>query len=95
MKACEAAAQVRVERGAIFADGALVLQAALRGHGVALMDRDHARDDLNAGRLVQAFDVSIPYGAFWLVARRFDALSEPARRFVAWIERCYPGRKGA
>lgn len=41
--------QVRVERGAIFADGALVLQAALRGHGVALMDRDHVRDDLKVG----------------------------------------------
>ncbi|WP_331371576.1 LysR substrate-binding domain-containing protein [Sinorhizobium chiapasense] len=90
--AAAGAGEVRVERGAIFADGALVLQAALRGHGVALMDRAHVRDDLREGRLVQAFDISIPYGAFWLVARRFDALSESARRFVAWIERCYPGR---
>ncbi len=85
------AGPVRIERGAIFTDGAMVLQAALRGNGVGLIDRDHARDELAAGRLLQPFDVSVPYGAFFLVARRFDALSESAQAFAAWVERAYPG----
>ncbi|MGN7878214.1 LysR substrate-binding domain-containing protein [Ensifer sp. 22460] len=85
------AAPVKLERGAIFADGSMVLQATLRGSGAGLIDRDHARDDVIAGRLIQSFEVSVPYGAFFLVARRFDALSDAAKAFVAWIERSYPG----
>ncbi|MBD9623753.1 MULTISPECIES: LysR substrate-binding domain-containing protein [Ensifer] len=84
-------APVKLARGAIFADGSMVLQATLRGSGVGLIDRDHARDDIAAGRLIQPFDASVPYGAFFIVARRFEALSEAARAFVDWIERSYPG----
>ncbi|WP_077960552.1 LysR substrate-binding domain-containing protein [Ensifer adhaerens] len=89
--AAAGAAPVKLERGAIFADGAMVLQATLRGNGVGLLDRDHALDDLAAGRLIRPFDVSVPYGAFFLVARRFETLSDAAQAFVAWIERSYPG----
>ncbi|HEV7317984.1 MAG TPA: LysR substrate-binding domain-containing protein [Ensifer sp.] len=89
--AAAGATPVRLERGAIFADGAMVLQATVRGNGVGLIDRDHALDDLAAGRLVRPFAVSVPYGAFFLVTRRFEALSDAARAFVDWIERSYPG----
>lgn len=89
--AAAGALAVKLERGAIFADGAMVLQAALRGSGVGLIDRDHARDDIAAGRLIQPFEVSVPYGAFFIVARRFDALSDAAKAFVEWVERSYPG----
>lgn len=89
--AAAGAAPVKLERGAIFADGSMVLQATVRGSGVGLIDRDHALDDLAAGRLMRPFDVSVPYGAFFLVTRRFEALSNAARAFVDWIERSYPG----
>ncbi|OCP38775.1 LysR substrate-binding domain-containing protein [Ensifer sp. LC163] len=89
--AAAGAGPVRIERGAIFNDGAMVLQATLRGNGVGLIDRDHVCDDVEAGRLLQPFDISVPYGALWLVVRRFDALSEAAQAFVAWVERTYPG----
>lgn len=89
--AAAGAGPVRIERGAIFADGAMVLQAALRGNGVGLIDRDHVRDELKTGRLLQPFDISVPYGAFFLVARRFDALSQAAQSFAAWVEKNYPG----
>lgn len=89
--AAAAAGPVSIERGAIFNDGAMVLQATLRGNGVGLIDRDHVRDELAAGRLLQPFEISVPYGAFYLVARRFDALSEAAQAFAAWVERAYPG----
>ncbi|MCY1238947.1 hypothetical protein D9M72_517080 [compost metagenome] len=70
-----------------------MLQATLRGNGVGLIDRDHVRDELKAGRLLQPFETSVPYGAFYLVARRFDALSGAAKAFVAWVERTYPGAR--
>lgn len=89
--AAAGAGPVRIERGAIFNDGAMVLQATLRGNGVGLIDRDHVCDELARGRLLQPFETSVPYGAFFLVARRFDALPEAAQAFVAWVERAYPG----
>ncbi|MBK5569584.1 LysR substrate-binding domain-containing protein [Ensifer sp. SSB1] len=84
-------APVQLDRGAIFADGSMVLQATLRANGIGLIDRDHARDDIDAGRLIQPFEISVPYGAFFIVARRFDALSDAAKAFVEWLERSYPG----
>lgn len=72
-------------RAQIFTEGNLVLQAALRGHGVALVDRSFAADDLAEGRLVQPFALSIPYGAYWLVARDFKRLSPEARAFRTWL----------
>ncbi len=76
-------------RGPIFADCALALQAAMRGHGIALVDTILAQDDLDAGRVVQPFDLSIPHGAYFLVARDFAQLSPEALAFVAWMTDCF------
>ena len=72
-------------RAQIFAEGNLVLQAVLRGHGVALVDRFLAAEDIAAGRLVQPFDLSIRHGAYWLVARSFKRLSPEAKAFRTWL----------
>lgn len=72
-------------RAQIFAEGNLVLQAALRGHGVALVDRFLAAEDIAAGRLLQPFDLSIRHGAYWLVARDFKRLSPEGTAFRAWL----------
>jgi len=40
------------ERGPVFADGALVLQAVLRSHGVGLIDQIFAEEEAAAGRIV-------------------------------------------
>ena len=72
-------------RAQIFAEGNLVLQAALRGHGVALVDRFLAAEDIAAGRLVQPFDLSIRHGAYWLVARDFKRLSPEGHAFREWL----------
>lgn len=74
------------ETGTLFTDGGLVLQAALRGQGAALLDELFTREDVAAGRLVRPFAATIPCGAYWLVARRFDHLPPAARRFAAWLE---------
>jgi len=72
-------------RGPMIADGALVLQSALRGHGVGLADFAFVQEDLRAGRLVQPFETQLPYGAYYLVARSFKALPGPAAALADWI----------
>lgn len=74
------------QRGPIFADGALVMQAALRGHGVAMLDSVLAGEELKAGRLVQPFPLSLENGAYWLVCRDFDQLGDAAGAFAAWLQ---------
>ncbi|TAU37646.1 LysR family transcriptional regulator [Rhizobium leguminosarum] len=72
-------------RGPIYADGGLVMQAVLRGQGVALMDEIFAEEEIKAGRLLRLFDLAIPHGAYWLVTRSFERLSPPVSLFVRWI----------
>lgn len=75
-----------VPAGPVYTDSALVLQGALRGDGIALVDRLHADEALQAGSLVRLFDHALPFGSFWIVARDFDQLSKPARAFIDWLE---------
>ena len=65
-------------RGPLMMDMSLVLQAARRGHGVALGCLLLAQEDIANGTLVRPFKTRIPAGACWLVARDLKALSEPA-----------------
>ena len=73
------------DRGPLLADGALVLQAVLRGHGIGLADPIFVKDDIEAGRIVTLFDLNFPCGAYYLVARDFSRLTPRAHRFVDWI----------
>ncbi|ESQ83224.1 hypothetical protein AEAC466_13310 [Asticcacaulis sp. AC466] len=72
-------------RGPVLPDGGLVLQAALQGQGIALIDRILVADEIAAGRLVQAFDLSLPYGAYFIVSRNFNRLSEPTKQLTQWL----------
>ncbi len=74
-------------RGPMFPDGALGIQAAILGHGVALGDTKLNSEDLRAERLIEPFEISAPYGDFWLVAPDFQALSEPANAFADWLRK--------
>lgn len=73
------------DRGPMLADGHLVMQAALRGHGAALCDRLFAEEEIAAGRLVQPFDIRLPFGAYYLVTRNFHTLSRPAATLADWL----------
>jgi LysR family glycine cleavage system transcriptional activator len=78
-------ADAYTQRGPMFPDGALGIQAAILGHGVALGDRVINGEDLRSGRLVMPLEIEVPYGAYWLVAPDLNALSEPARAFADWL----------
>jgi LysR family glycine cleavage system transcriptional activator len=74
------------QRGPIFTDGAMVVQAAAEGQGVALGRRALAAGDLAAGRLVQPFEVSIPYElAYYLVCPEPTAERPKIQRFREWL----------
>lgn len=79
-------AEISPVRGPIFPDGALAAQAALLGHGVALIDPLLVGHELREEEFVQPFDIEVPWGAYWLVAPDFSALSEPAKAFSVWLK---------
>jgi LysR family glycine cleavage system transcriptional activator len=74
-------------RGPRLADGALLLQAATEGHGVALARRRLALAHLQSGRLVQPLAPAVPLGpAYWLVLpARGTPMSRAARAFTTWV----------
>ncbi|SFA89558.1 LysR family transcriptional regulator, glycine cleavage system transcriptional activator [Rhizobium sp. NFR07] len=80
---------VETGQGLVYTDEGLILQAALRGQGVALIEERFVDEDVRAGRLIRPFDTSIPFGAYWIVARRFDRLPAPAALLADWIERSF------
>jgi LysR family glycine cleavage system transcriptional activator len=79
-----------LDRGPLFADTVLAMQAAIRGHGVALANMILAQEDLQSGNLVRPFDIDVPCGAYWLVAPDFGNLTKPARAFADWIRSEFP-----
>jgi LysR family transcriptional regulator, glycine cleavage system transcriptional activator len=74
------------QRGPIYPDSSLIMQAARLGHGVALGDRFMEMNDLRTGTLVRPFDIEVPFGAYWLVAADFDRLSPQAKAFSQWVK---------
>jgi LysR family glycine cleavage system transcriptional activator len=75
------------ERGIMFDNSALILQAASKGQGLGLVRHSLAYDDLAAGRLVRPFSayVDSPMSYFFLC--RMDKLeTRPVARFRQWIK---------
>src|SRR3546814_11654542 len=68
--------------------GDLAIQAAIRGKGVALANVLMVSDELQAGILVQPFDLSIsppPEYGFYFVSRRSDADQPAIKAFREWV----------
>jgi len=77
----------RSRRGPSFDEDLLLLRAAAAGQGIALVQAQHAEEDLRNGRLVVALDRPWPSRfAYYLVARS-ENLGRPAvRAFMEWIQ---------
>jgi LysR family glycine cleavage system transcriptional activator len=76
---------VEARRGPLFPDGAMAAKAAALGQGVTLGDAVLEALEIETGRLVQPFELSMPFGVYWLVARDFELLSEAASAFAEWL----------
>lgn len=74
---------ISIPRRMRFNDVALVLQAAVNGHGIALGDDLLAADDLKAGKLIKPFQESAPCGTYWLLGA--SSRSRARRVFRDWL----------
>lgn len=74
---------ISIPRRMRFNDVALVLQAAVNGHGIALGDDLLAADDLKAGRLIRPFEMTAPCGTYWLLGAA--SRSRARRVFRDWL----------
>jgi LysR family transcriptional regulator, glycine cleavage system transcriptional activator len=72
--------------GPVYEDSSNLLQAAMAGEGVALGRSALAADDLAAGRLVKAFDISLPVEfAYYVVAPETSADRPKVAAFREWV----------
>lgn len=77
---------VNVNKGLRFSDGALAIQAAVSGQGVALGSRALALDHLAAGRLVRPFELSLVTDFAYYIACSKKRAEEPDLvAFRRWV----------
>jgi LysR family glycine cleavage system transcriptional activator len=75
------------DRGPGFTDATMMLEAALRGMGLALGRSGLCADDLAAGRLVRPFKLSRPADyAYYVVMPEGHAANPRLQVFLAWLE---------
>ncbi|AJI94407.1 glycine cleavage system transcriptional activator [Yersinia ruckeri] len=78
--------QINVQQGPIFSHSAMVVQAAVHGQGIALVNNVMAQTEIEAGRLVCPFnDVLVSKNAFYLVCHDSQAELGKIAAFRQWI----------
>jgi LysR family glycine cleavage system transcriptional activator len=64
----------------------MTVQAAIDGLGVAIGRTSYVKDDIQNGRLVVPFDVTLPADAgFYLVSPAAPAATPKLAAFAAWL----------
>ena len=77
---------INLERGLVFDTALLAVQYALSGEGLALVDVNLFKADLEAGRLVRPFDVTLEEGYGYYLITHPEALSDTAiALFRSWL----------
>jgi LysR family glycine cleavage system transcriptional activator len=75
-----------VNHGAIFSHSSMVLQAAIYGQGVALVNSVLAKPDIDAGRLICPFEhVLISKSSFYIVCREHQLEVGKIASFRQWV----------
>ncbi|MGM7517357.1 transcriptional regulator GcvA [Proteus mirabilis] len=78
--------QINVQQGPIFSHSSMVIQAAVHGQGVALVNNVMARSEIESGRLVRPFqDVLVSKNAFYLVCQDSQTELGKIAAFRQWI----------
>ncbi len=77
---------IDAHRGPRFNQASLVLEAAILGRGVALAKSTLADADIDSGRLVKPFDLTLPVRfAYYMVHPKAKALMPKVRLFKEWL----------
>jgi len=75
-------------RGPVFIDASMLIQAAVDGLGVALTRKVLAKNDLIQGRLVRAFELTLPATedwAYYVVSPESTADKPKVAAFREWL----------
>ena len=72
-------------KGPIFDNSALMVSAAMAGHGIALAPAILFEKELRTGRLTQPFALTVDCGAYWLTRAMNRNDSEAMQCFRAWL----------
>ena len=77
---------IDAHRGPRFNQASLVLEAAILGRGVALAKSTLADADIDSGRLVKPFDLTLPVRfAYYVVHPPAKGLLPKVRQFKEWL----------
>ena len=77
---------VDAERSTRFSNGVLVHEAALEGHGLALVIRQHIETEVADGRLVVPFSLTLPSPyAYFLITPRTATRQSVIKAFSEWM----------
>lgn len=86
LAAHDVAVDARARRGSSFDDDFLLIRAAEAGQGLALVPQEHARAEIEAGRLVQVLHKPWPARFAYYAVTLPDALEQQeVRAFVEWV----------
>jgi LysR family transcriptional regulator, glycine cleavage system transcriptional activator len=82
------ATPIAVTGGVTMAHSLLVIEAAIRGDGVALTRRALVEEDLQAGRLVNPFGMGVRVSAsYYIVTPKESIKDKRIKAFTAWAKR--------
>jgi LysR family glycine cleavage system transcriptional activator len=86
--AARAIKEIDCERGPVFTDSSMVVEAALQGQGVGLVRLSLAADELAQGRLLTPFPRAelLPTGMSYYLVRRRGPQRPEVSAFCAWVE---------
>ncbi|MBV6287983.1 transcriptional regulator GcvA [Pseudomonas aegrilactucae] len=74
------------QRGPSFDEDLLLLRAAATGQGIALVQDNHAQEDIESGKLVVALDKPWPSRFAYYAVTRAQTLQRPeVQAFIEWI----------
>lgn len=78
--------RIATERGPLFHNAYMAIEAGLAGHGVVLAPAPLVERDLASGRLVKplALELDNPF-AFWIVCPRQNLQDEKIKALTAWL----------
>ena len=71
--------------GPVFDSAALMVAAALAGHGVALVPAGMFARELEAGQAARPFDLSVDLGGYWLTSLKSRKPTPAMAAFSAWV----------
>ena len=72
-------------RGPIFDSSSLMAQAAMRGHGIAVLPLEMFENELQSGCLIQPFALTVSTGSYWLVRLQSCDLTDAMSAFRDWL----------